>query len=342
MALPMSAYAGCSNIGNIIPDLSFTLPTSLSVPRDQFNVGDAIWTSPRMYNSGPINTIMCTGAATDYSWGVILSGPITGWPIASNVGGSPSYPPPSRVVYQSNIPGIGIALYYYDDAYNFATSPRFPLYSVGNKTYWKPLSTADSYRNAHDFQLQLVKTGPISAGGSLNLSGTYAEVWYGGLDAPGAVNSVKSAILRINSNLPITVPTCQLANSGIINVPLPKVSVSALGPGVAAGRTNFDISMNCSGTKVYYTLSGNFQADNYTLLIPTGTASGVRLQLRDRATNSALALDGIQKYFLADTTGQSNVQQTIKLAVQYHQPGSVATATPGTVNGSVALNMLYQ
>lgn len=173
------------------------------------------------------------------------------------------------------------------------------------------------------------------------MAGTYAEVWYGGGNAPGAEGSVKSTILRFNSDFPITVPTCQLTNS-TINVPLPKISVKALGPGVAAGRTNFDIPMNCSGTKVYYSLSGLHQTDNYTLLIPTGTASGVRLQLRDRATNNALALNGSQQYFLADTTGQSNVQQTIKLAVQYHQPGSVAAATPGTVNGSVALNMLYQ
>lgn len=342
LALPMSAYASCSISAGGAADLTLTLPTSLSVPRDQFNVGDAIWTSPRLGNYGPIKVIDCTGTANDYSWGVILQGQITTWPIASNVGGSPSIPAPSRVVYQSNIAGIGVALYFYDDASGPNTPSRLPLYSLTDKAYWKTLYTAAQYRNAHDFQLQLVKTGPISTGGSLNLNGTYAEVWYGGLNAPGAIGSVNSAKLRINSDLPITVPTCQLANSGIINVPLPKVSVTALGPGVDAGRTNFDIPMNCSGTKVYYTLSGNFDPSNYTLLIPTGTASGVRLQLRDRATNNAMVLDGNHQYFLADTTGQSNVQQTIKLAAQYHQPSSVATVTPGSVNGSVALNMLYQ
>ena len=153
--------------------------------------------------------------------------------------------------------------------------------------------------------------------------------------------------MTISNNIAITTPTCVVQNPSV-TVNLPKVAANALpSPDSAAGATPFDINLLCSGAKVSYTVSGNqLSSGYYSLLVPntgSGAATGVWIDIQDRTTNpwSGIQLNTGQ-YLLGDTTGQSNVPLTIKLAARYYRINSATVVNAGTVTANANLNLSYQ
>lgn len=349
LALPAFSHAAChanpsvDNPGGIQPHRILTQEkATINVPRNSFNVGDVIFTSHRLYNDGPVNSTTCDGVASDYEWGEITGGPLAGLskiPALSNA---------SRAVYQTSVPGIGIALYFYDDAADSYGSPRRPLYTVADRTALKWLGDpnwASTYRQTGDFQYELIRTAPnLIPPGNVSLNGTFAKVWMGG-STPGGAGSVYSTDLSIPFDIYITSTTCQVLNPSVF-VQLPKVSVSDLPySDTATGMAPFDINLSCSDGKVSYTIAADkLSAGYYSLIKPQvtpGAATGVNVQLLDRSTGIGINLnDG--KYLLAGSTPSlpDSTPLTIKLAARYYRP-SGSTLQPGSVQALAYLNLSY-
>ena len=336
----MSAQAYCINIGSIFPQVTINVPSTLSIPRDKYQVGDTILDTGRIGNVGAVNTIQCSSISGDYEWGLIAFGPLaTALPAAGSA--TPGLPPPSRVVYNTNVPGIGISISYFDNALNPGGTSPLPIYSAADKIYWRPL--ADSfYRNAADYQVKLIKTGPISPG-VLQLAGNVVQVWYGGGNAPNYANSTLSTQMFFSNDINISLATCSISNPSV-TVPLPKVSSAALsGPDTAAGVTAFDINMQCGNTRVSYQLNANqYSASYYSLIVPTGTASGVAVDLQDRSTTPWSGVHLNSKTLLLDTSGSSNVAVKLPLAARYYRPSGAVALQPGSVTATATLTMFYE
>ncbi|MFC3625501.1 fimbrial protein [Vogesella amnigena] len=332
LAYTGAANAGCSNIGGIYPGVTINVPASLSIPRDKAN--GLLWQSPRLGNS-TVNTIECTPTASDYEWGLVTGGPLSGATAQSG------YPGGLPTIYNTNIPGIGIAIMFYDNAASPSTTIAKPVYTTAQKTYWNQI-TGTYFRNSADFQVSLYKTGPITPG-LLSLSGTVAEVWYGGNNAPNGSGGVLSAKMFISNDVNITTLTCAISNPNV-TVVLPKVANTALpAADTAAGITPFDINMVCNNTKVSYRVDGNQYDAGYTSLIrPTGTAQGVAVQLLTRQSSPTVPLPLGTKKLLTDTTGSSYVPVKLPLATRYYRPSGAPALQPGTVSATATLTMFYE
>lgn len=340
LCAPLAAQASCTNMGDIHGSMTILVPPTLSIPRDKYQVGNVIWSSPRLANDGAVNTISCDGNAGDYEWGVITAGPLAGAPLASG-SASPSVPPPAQVVYQSSVPGIGVSISFFDNADNPGGTTAKPVYAASNKTYWNSLPWT-SVRNTADYQVKLIKTGPISAG-VLRLAGTVAQVWYGGGNAPNAAGSTLSTEMTFSNDINVSTVTCAISNP-TVTVALPKVANTALpATDTAAGSTPFNIDMVCSNTKVSYRVDATqYSGSYYSLIVPTGSAKGVAVQLLDRSTTPWSGVYLNTKTLLADATNSSNVAMRLPFAARYYRPNSGVALQPGTVTATATLTMFYE
>lgn len=336
LAYPGSANAFCTNAGAIYPETVINVPSTLSVPRDKYANGAWLWQSPRLGNT-QVNTINCSSPATgsDYEWGLVTAGPLAGATAQSG------YPGGLPTIYNTSVPGIGIAIMFYDNAASPYTTIAKPVYTTAQKTYWN-LITGSYFRNSADFQVTFYKTGTVTPG-ILRLAGTVAQVWYGGGNAPNAANSVLSAQMYFSNDVVVTTPSCTLSNPNT-TVVLPKVASTALpAADTVAGMTPFDINMTCDNNKVSYRVDGNQYDAGYTSLIrPTGTAQGVAVQLLTRQNSPTVPLPLASKQLLTDTTGSSNVAVKLPLAARYYRPNGAPALQPGTVSATATLTMFYE
>ncbi|WP_454724658.1 MULTISPECIES: fimbrial protein [Cupriavidus] len=191
--------------------------------------------------------------------------------------------------------------------------------------------------------LELVKVGPITAGGTLN--GEIASQWYWS----GQLKTFEYYI----DNAPIKplVPTCSLRNS-LIPVSLNKVDMSRFkGIGSVSDDQPFNVGLSCAGgnagtvTNVHATLTDATNPANRSdtlTLSPGSTALGVGIQVRK---------DGTTLRYGADSSAANNPNQwsagsaangplDIALTARYVQ--TEAAVTPGSANGRATITMSYQ
>jgi len=143
--------------------------------------------------------------------------------------------------------------------------------------------------------------------------------------------------------------TCTTPPASQVNVGLPTVYTNefpANAIGTTRGETNFNFTfsgcnqyMHAIRYKLY--LPGNPPADNTNGLISLnnqpGSATGIKIQILDRNTNTPITLD--QFRVAAQYTG-NNTGFTIPFKARYYQ--SESQVTGGTVKAKVFFQIIYQ
>ena len=245
-------------------------------------------------------------------------------------------------LYDSGIPGIGMRFVnvatWPGSASSFTTYPPVP---TGDST------TADTPLGLSPFYLDLVKTGPITSGGTLP-AGVFGKMTGGSSPSGDLWQSYEWSTPLV---IQLLKPTCSVATSSI-TVPLSAVSLSSFkGVGTTSPATPFNITLQCSGsidggsTTVYVTLTDQTNQVNLstTLSLSTdSTATGVGIQVLNGTSVISYGPD-------ADTIGNTNQWSAgsaengtfrIPLTARYVQ--TAPSVTPGSANGRATFTMSYQ
>ena len=211
--------------------------------------------------------------------------------------------------------------------------------------YWS--NNSNPFTGGGDFTVELVKTGRITAAGSLT----------GEIGTTTLVDQQNQVIRRIfiNGSLPIRplVPTCKVTTPSIA-VPLGSIPTYVL---KAVGTTTelrpFEIRLQCSGgnqgtsTRMYFTMTDASNASNRSGVLSLSSnakAKGVGIQIL-RGTNDSVVSYG------PDSSQSNNPNQwfigeygnntvTIPFKARYIQ--TAAQVTPGAANGLATFTMSYQ
>ncbi|RQS09823.1 type 1 fimbrial protein [Burkholderia sp. Bp9002] len=242
---------------------------------------------------------------------------------------------PTSNVYPTSMPNIGLRI-----AVVGAGTP-FPIKdsSVLGFGTWQMSSMF--------YNIQLIKTGEITAGGTLDGS----IVQYRANDANGQL----LIDMRFASPVVIrpSVPTCKVATSGV-TVQMDKVATSQFkGVGTSTYPRAFGISLACSGgaagtsTNAHVTLTDatvSSNTSNTLSLTKESTATGVGIQILQNDKLLGFGPDsgaaGNINQWHAGTIKQGEAAVTIPLRARYVQTG--AKVLPGSANARVTFTMSYQ
>ncbi|WP_430391742.1 fimbrial protein [Dyella sp. 20L07] len=233
--------------------------------------------------------------------------------------------------YETAISGVGI---------RFSTDiPRgyWPAYQTltGNDVdWWSPATIT----------VELVKIGPITAGGKL-----FGEVAQMHLQN-GAFKAISFVIDGVVEVMP-TVPTCTATSPPPVslgNIPRSQFA----GVGTTTQAQSFNIGLTCSGgstgavTNAYVTLTDQADPANRSdtlSLTSASTATGVGIQVLSGATVVRYGPDsnavGTENQWQA-LSSIGNGSYTIPLTARYIQTGP--NVTPGTATGQATFTMSYQ
>jgi len=294
--VPTAAHATCTFTGGTTTSPVSFSPNSTITIPYNAAVGTVIYTSPLI---APTNTpqMTCTGT--------------TNYGIINSVGAQPAT---TATVYPTGISGLGYSI------------------THGNTTtYLSPYGccqlASGSYQFSITSSLQLIKTGPIVSGSTL--SAGLLGYWQ-------FANSQQVETFTLANSVTIIDPACSV-NTTPINVTLPTMNASALGStGASAGRTGFNISLNCSSGATL-DIQLNYVGTNTGItgvLKSTGSAGGVGVQLLDQNSNPVV---------FGNTTvlgaTPNNSQWNIPYFAQYYRTGTV---TAGSVTASATFTLSYQ
>lgn len=233
-------------------------------------------------------------------------------------------------LYDSGIPGVGYRV-------KFTSSGSCP------KVWW-PSSCTDTWAGvagSHSLLVELVKTGPIVAGGTL--TGIFAE-WKVGAEQ----------YLRYTWRGSVTVkpviPTCKVATPSIAvslgNIPANKFS----GVGSTSTPESFKIALQCADgdagrtTDVHLTLTDQTAPANRSAVLSLtsgSTAQGVGIQIKSGTAlisygPDSAAQDNPNRWYAG---AAANGTFQIPLSASYVQTGAVVKG--GSANGRATFTMSY-
>ena len=233
-------------------------------------------------------------------------------------------------LYDSGIPGIGYRL-------------KFTSSGSCTKVLW-PSSCTDSWAGVmgtHSLLVELVKTGPITSGGTL--SGVFAE-WKVGAEQYLRYSWRGSVIVK-----PV-IPTCKVATPSI-PVPLGTIPAGKFsGMGSTSKSESFNIALQCSGgdagrtTDIHLTLTDQTVPSNRTAVLSLtsgSTAQGVGIQVKSGTTlisygPDSAAQDNPNRWYAG---AAANGTFQIPLSASYVQTGAVVKG--GSANGRATFTMSY-
>lgn len=251
----------------------------------------------------------------------------------------------------SGIPGIGARLVWTGQG-NIFYQLAFPSGYLP-QTSTSPLSASSQLSWAGSLTLELVKTGPLSAGRyTLARIAFYLAVVGDSLDLTPwgyiyGLSGPTSPIIEVRQN-----PTCSVSSPSM-QVSLGSVPIRNFsGVGSTSPQSQlFNIQLACSGgdtgatTKVFTTLTDQTNPANEldTLSLASGsTASGVGIQVLSGTTPIKFGPDssaaGNTNQWQAGSTG--NGAFNIPLTARYVQ--TAPTITAGSANGLATFTMNYQ
>ncbi|KJV25942.1 hypothetical protein VI06_17920 [Aquitalea magnusonii] len=212
----------------------------------------------------------------------------------------------------------------------------------------QPANQYISFGPNYGITIQLVKTGEISASGSI--SGVFGGSTANTANGPW--------LIKISWASPVvvmpTIPTCTVSTPNI-TVPLLNPSTTTFrGIGSTFGMRQLQIGLACTGgsmgtsTNSYITFTDLNQPGNtsttLTLAGGTGAATGLGLQILNNGTPIGYGPDsnapGNTNQWKVANIAQGVSSYLIPLGVRYIQTGS--TVTPGTVTGRATFTMSYQ
>lgn len=303
------AHAVCRYLSGGNTTVSFALPTTISIAANTPD-GTVLATSAQASPANP-PTITC-GYYNGNSNNWKVQAETMTYGVANARGGYLA----DNYTYDSGIPGIGYRI----------THPRayltaYPLNSQSvSQTTFKVSSG-----------LELVKTGPITSGGTLAAGKLGDWQW---TDAGG--NNLFPETFWLGNSITFTTPSCTII-ANPINVVLPKVLGSAFtGVSATSGKTPFQIQLSCPpGTAVSaITMHAAFPDSHTGVVAPAGAgyAAGVGVQILDGNSN-AVTFETQAVVTPAATT-------SIPYYAQYFQTASAVTSGP--VKATVTFDIFYQ
>ncbi|MDF3935614.1 fimbrial protein [Pseudomonas citronellolis] len=307
------------------------LPATLEVPRDALPGAEIWstggWTSPQTARVYCDANAPATPPGVTPNFGVAVPG-------YSNSDGVAS-------VYATNIEGVGISVYWCDT--NLRPCPAdYRAAMPVRALYGLAVSAGRSYTSNVRWWVRLVKTGPLRAGGSLQVGGMPAAVVI-------LYDNLEVAHLVLDGNSVVAAQGCEVnPASRTINVPLPDVRSGEfpLGTGVLADTykaRSFAIYLRCDpGVKVYYQIDGSEASSGSNVLANAtgaGMASGVGVQLfRGNLVNAPVQELGQRRLFT--TTGGAAQDVNIVLAARYFK--TAAQVTGGQVAATATFTLSYE
>lgn len=273
-------------------------------------------------------------------------------------------------VYPTNVPGIGVAVWYAGSSFSLDKPLASGIYS-------RTTAGAIGYKRQFDFSL--VKTGPINTSVSVQGSSFPTVITYAA--ATNGYTGLPITTLRVNFNgsMNITVPTCTTSDQTITlgDFDLRKTFT---GPGSVTRWVDSSIQLkNCptffgfyghsngqgvtgGGTPTGGTVSANmitvslnpltdFLSTNDGIFAVTGTsdasdaAKGVGIQLgystninAEPTSPTTIWKKGITWNINLPSDGRANLR--IPLAARYNQ--TAAVVSPGVVNAKVVFTLTYK
>ncbi len=232
-------------------------------------------------------------------------------------------------LYDSGVPGIGYRMRSSDLCHG-------GWWPGSCTSYW------EAGPAAHRMTIELVKTGPISAGGTL--SGMFAE-WRA--EGEQYLRYMWSEPVIVKPNI----PTC---SSVTPSIPVPLGNIPAgrfTGIGSTSTSVGFTIALQCSGgegsltSNVYMTLTDQTNPGNRSdalSLADEATASGVGIQVKNSAGVVRFGPDSADvnnpNRWYAGKTGNGSFN--IPMSASYVQ--TEPTVKGGSANGRATFTMSYQ
>ncbi|QRG81025.1 fimbrial protein [Citrobacter sp. R56] len=252
------------------------------------------------------------------------------------VSGDNSFNP--GITYATNIPGIGVKIYYYSSV-AYKSEPTSPVQTALTMDFTLP-NTSTMYQNKNAaIKVELVKTGPVSAvsGGSLTFTASNFMVADNllGDESP----ALDLADLKINAT--ITVNTCNVDATSPTRVDLEPADANTLPrKGATTGDTPFEIRLKCTGkTDVNLLLDGQEDTDvtgQGVLAIKktAESAKGIGLQL----LYNDLPVE-LEKEFSAGMSAEGTF--TIPLTARYYRTTEIPVKA-GDVSATVVYSLTYK
>ncbi|MCW8807824.1 MAG: fimbrial protein [Rhodanobacter sp.] len=307
--VPTSAKADCSfdrsggnrhNPTYYTPSpVNFTLPSTITIP---FTLStNSIISTPVSATPSNPPRVTCTNG--------------TNYGVQNLAGGAPTGG--ANYIYPTSVSGLGYQLIHANDPSSFMGP--YPTYTT----------TAGSSTYSVGSTLQLVQTGPI-ANGSVLPAGTFANWQWG---------SIVPEYFVLTNSITFVASACNVSSTSL-NVTLPTVSTSAFsGKDSTTGPTPFNIQMTCpSGSTatlaIMFTASSGVPAGYNNVLMSTGSATGLGVELRDGNANTVV---------FGNTTTVGTTPSgalSIPYTAQYHAISNTVTA--GGVAATATFTLSYQ
>ncbi|MBJ9965615.1 fimbrial protein [Burkholderia seminalis] len=247
------------------------------------------------------------------------------------------YGVPSNNIYSTTVPGVGLRIS------SFAQNTYWPL-STTYLPYEGSINPIWEWNTQFVINLELVKTGPIAAGGVLQ--GSFAKYTVGSAGGQLLLDFVWDKPVVVQPQA----PTCTV-QTPTISVPMPTVSTAAFPAiGKTAGESAFDIVLSCSGgmsgtsTNARVTLTDSSApgtVSDVLSLTPSSAAKGVGFQVLFNGTVLTFGPEsGVGgNSWAAGTIQQGQSTFRIPLKVRYVRTGQ--TITPGAAIGVATFTMSY-
>ena len=242
---------------------------------------------------------------------------------------------PVNKIYPTSIKGIGLRA---------KESTYWPYQSGG--TY--AANTWISYASSYPITIELIKTGEITASGTI--SGVFGGATANTETGPWLIRASWASPIQVIAS----VPTCSVNTTSITVSLLNPSAYSFKAVGSTTGLRPFQIGLTCSGgslntsTNVYITFTDTNQPGNTSTTLSLASGSGAATGLGLQILNNGIPIGYGPDSSAAGNTNQwkvANIAQgvskyNIPLSVQYIQ--TAPTVNPGTVTGRATFTMSYQ
>lgn len=323
-----SSLAACSfvwltgGVGNGI----IALPANISTAED-LPIGSVLWSNNRWewFTTGQVN---CNTTET-------IRGQLPG-----GLGQVTSDPR----VRATNVPGIGVAIYWCNKNASNCVSDPFKNGSLGAGINggWSEIANLNwtvgsgNYNTYTHWWVYLVKTGKISSG-RVTIDGI-AKANYGALT---------TGQLTLTGSTEITNRSCVQTSPSAINLELPvitKKEFGAIGTPIVQGKDRqFNIVLNCDPSlKVNLNIASNGGSTTNVLTNMTGAtmATGVGIQLfkGDSSSNTIMPLDAKTQMAITSSTDRDQ-SVNIPLTARYYKTGTIGA---GIINISTTYTLTYE
>ncbi|WP_244123038.1 fimbrial protein [Burkholderia gladioli] len=325
------ATASCSSTAQTF---TVSMPSSITVPRDAA-VGTVL------------TTWVSTSATTNYFNCTLSGSGATGTgfePLSlSKAGQTVASPHGTYTVWNTNVPGVGIAIgirpYVNGCGWQPWNDLGTPSSFFPNPWVGSACNGGGSVTNGGQAEMALVKTGPITAGtvnGGVLFEAAAAVSQGGGYTMLSGRKSFSLTQTIIN------VAACTTPN---VTVDMGSYKQSAFtGVGSTTPAVAFKVGVNACPAGLnsiqyqFIPVNAVLDSTNGVLALSSdSTASGIGLQLKD---SSGKALKYNSQYTLTSYSSATGGTYTIPLTANYYQTS--ASVTPGSANAVLTFTMTYQ